>query len=288
MLCGSCIQHKKNSLKFKLLSFWRKYTPFIDQKCTYETVAKNLGRALPPPDLEKIQKNSSFFRDVVPKGIFPICRGPICQKVWGPICRQIGEGPICLEPSGWLWTDLKKDLMGRTWAQRDDLLCGCSPASRPTFHRFGLISQLWPDRNTHNSPDQLISELISKLVWAHWVFYLYWVAQVVHRHSWRECRENTTYEDKMLRKFANEDKPQVVQPCNDSTFVWCICGNGHADCIEVMTITSQFTSSRAEWKKSERKLFTLKRNNPWVSHNIFFRMMSWAKGKQAVDEVHEI
>ena len=48
---------RKNSLKFKLLSFWRKYTPFIDQKCTYEKVTKILGRALPPPHLDKIQKN---------------------------------------------------------------------------------------------------------------------------------------------------------------------------------------------------------------------------------------
>ena len=53
----------KNSLKFKLLAFWRKKTPIIDQQCTYEKVPeKNLGRALPPPsDLDKIQKNSSFF-----------------------------------------------------------------------------------------------------------------------------------------------------------------------------------------------------------------------------------
>ena len=30
----------KNILKFKLLAFWRKLTPFIDQKCTYEKVTK--------------------------------------------------------------------------------------------------------------------------------------------------------------------------------------------------------------------------------------------------------
>ena len=136
--------------------------------------------------LEFFSKIQHFVR------VYPIGEGPNLlqhQKVWGSICRLIGEGPdlprpncrgpICLEPSGWLWMDLKKDLTGLTWAQRDGLLCGCSPASRPTFNRFGLISQLWPDLNTHNSPDQLISKLISKLVWAHWVFYLYWVAQVV-------------------------------------------------------------------------------------------------------------
>ena len=57
----------KNSLEFKLLAFWRKYTPFIDQKCTYKKVTKQFVHVPPPPDLDKIQKNSSFFRDIVPK-----------------------------------------------------------------------------------------------------------------------------------------------------------------------------------------------------------------------------
>ena len=46
------VYNLKNSLKFKLLAFWSKQTPFIDQKCTYEKVPKNL---------DKIQKISSFF-----------------------------------------------------------------------------------------------------------------------------------------------------------------------------------------------------------------------------------
>ena len=50
----------KKSLEFKSLAFWRKQFPFIAQKCTYEKVPKNLGRAL-PPHLDKIQKNSSIF-----------------------------------------------------------------------------------------------------------------------------------------------------------------------------------------------------------------------------------
>ena len=40
LLCGSCIQ-PKNSLKFKLLAFWRKQTPFIDQKCNLYIIQKN-------------------------------------------------------------------------------------------------------------------------------------------------------------------------------------------------------------------------------------------------------
>ena len=55
----------KNSLKFKLLAFWRKKTPFIGQNCTYEKVSKIwAGQSPQPPHLDKIQKNSSFFRDV--------------------------------------------------------------------------------------------------------------------------------------------------------------------------------------------------------------------------------
>ena len=58
MLCGSCIQHKKNSLKFKLLAFG---TPFIDQKYTYEKVTKNLDRALPPPSFGQNPKEHLLF-----------------------------------------------------------------------------------------------------------------------------------------------------------------------------------------------------------------------------------
>ena len=52
-------------LNFKLLAFWRKKTPFIGQNCTYEKVSKIwAGQSPQPPHLDKIQKNSSFFRDV--------------------------------------------------------------------------------------------------------------------------------------------------------------------------------------------------------------------------------
>ena len=55
------VYNLENSQRFKLLAFWRKWTPFIDQKCTYEKAPKNSGRALPPPHLDRIQKNSYFF-----------------------------------------------------------------------------------------------------------------------------------------------------------------------------------------------------------------------------------
>ena len=43
------LSDKKNSLKFKILAFWRKKTPFIDQKCTYEKVTqKNWAGPSPP------------------------------------------------------------------------------------------------------------------------------------------------------------------------------------------------------------------------------------------------
>ena len=55
----------KNSVKFKLshaiIGIWRKMTPFIDQKCTYEKVTNNLGRALPPLIWTKSKRTATFF-----------------------------------------------------------------------------------------------------------------------------------------------------------------------------------------------------------------------------------
>ena len=56
----------KDSLKFKLLAFWRKWTPFIDQKCTFEKVPKKLGRALPTPSFGQNAKEKQFFSGNLP------------------------------------------------------------------------------------------------------------------------------------------------------------------------------------------------------------------------------
>ena len=42
VVCGSCIQPKTfyERQKGQIIVIWRKYTPFIDQKCTYEKVPK--------------------------------------------------------------------------------------------------------------------------------------------------------------------------------------------------------------------------------------------------------
>ena len=40
---------------------------FCPNYLTYEKVTKNLARALPPPHLDKIQKNSSIFREIFPQ-----------------------------------------------------------------------------------------------------------------------------------------------------------------------------------------------------------------------------
>ena len=53
------VYNLKNSLKFKLLAFWRKLTPFIDQKCTYEKVTKIW--AGPPPIWIKSKRIATFF-----------------------------------------------------------------------------------------------------------------------------------------------------------------------------------------------------------------------------------
>ena len=84
---------------------------------------KFLGPNLPGPNLPGPDLPSTKFPgpNLPPRGPIcrgPICRGPICrqgaqfagaqfakkwqigpQKVWGPICRQIGEGPNLLGPN---------------------------------------------------------------------------------------------------------------------------------------------------------------------------------------------
>ena len=63
MLCGSCIVYnlKKNNLKFKLLAFWGKQTPFIDQKCTYKKVTKNWAGPSHPLIWTKSKRTAAFF-----------------------------------------------------------------------------------------------------------------------------------------------------------------------------------------------------------------------------------
>ena len=53
------IYNLKNGLRFKLLAFWRKCTPFIDQKCTYEKVPKIW--AGPPPSFRQNPKEQQLF-----------------------------------------------------------------------------------------------------------------------------------------------------------------------------------------------------------------------------------
>ena len=68
LLCGSCIRPKKTGLKFKLLAFCKKQTPFIDQKCTYEKVAKNWAGPS-SPTFGQNPKEQQFFL-VKPSPIF--------------------------------------------------------------------------------------------------------------------------------------------------------------------------------------------------------------------------
>ena len=59
------IQHN-NSSKFKLLAFCRKWTPFTDQKCTYEKVPKDLGRPFPPhPQFGQNPKEEQLFSGTI-------------------------------------------------------------------------------------------------------------------------------------------------------------------------------------------------------------------------------
>ena len=67
------VYNLKGILKLKLLAFWRKETPFIDQKCTYEKVPKKLGRALPqPPSFGQNPKEQQLFLGPLPQGLAPV------------------------------------------------------------------------------------------------------------------------------------------------------------------------------------------------------------------------
>ena len=50
----------KNSLGFKLLAFWRKYTPLFDQKCTYEKVKKIWAVPFLPLIWTKFKRTAAF------------------------------------------------------------------------------------------------------------------------------------------------------------------------------------------------------------------------------------
>ena len=51
----------KNSLKFKLLAFWKEETPLLTKNAHLENVTKKLSRALPPPSFGKNPKEEQFF-----------------------------------------------------------------------------------------------------------------------------------------------------------------------------------------------------------------------------------
>ena len=55
------VYNPKNNLKFKLLAFWRKQIPFIDQKCTYEKWTKKFGQGPPHPSFGQNPKEQLLF-----------------------------------------------------------------------------------------------------------------------------------------------------------------------------------------------------------------------------------
>ena len=59
------VYNLKNSLMFKLLAFWRKYTPFIDQKALMKRRQK-ICAGPPPLVWTKSKRTAAFFRDPFP------------------------------------------------------------------------------------------------------------------------------------------------------------------------------------------------------------------------------
>ena len=69
-----------SSLLFKLLAFLRKWTSFIDQKCTCEKVTKILGRA-PLFIWTKSKRKATCFRETFPKSSNKYVRKLLCQRL---------------------------------------------------------------------------------------------------------------------------------------------------------------------------------------------------------------
>ena len=67
MLCGSCMQPKKQ-FKVQNIGIFGEIDSFYWQKMHFWKGDKKFGHA-PPPHLDKIQKNSNFFRETFPKAI---------------------------------------------------------------------------------------------------------------------------------------------------------------------------------------------------------------------------
>ena len=59
------VNNIKKQFEVQIIGILKEEDSF-NQKCTYEKVTKILDRALPPPHLDKIQKNSNFFRETIP------------------------------------------------------------------------------------------------------------------------------------------------------------------------------------------------------------------------------
>ena len=75
-----------SSLKFKLLAFWRKYTFFIGQKCTYEKVPK-IGAGPPPLIWTKFKRTAVFHQDTFP--IVYVCF--MYQTTFMPVDYSLGN-----------------------------------------------------------------------------------------------------------------------------------------------------------------------------------------------------
>ena len=62
----SYICNLKKQFKVQIIGIWRKSTPLIDQKCTYEKVPTNFGRALPPHIWTKSKRRAISSREIFP------------------------------------------------------------------------------------------------------------------------------------------------------------------------------------------------------------------------------
>ena len=78
LLCGSCIQPKKQ-FKVQIIGILEEIDSFYWQKCTYEKVTKNLGRALHPLMWTKSIITATFFRETFPNHL-DFLKNCLCEK----------------------------------------------------------------------------------------------------------------------------------------------------------------------------------------------------------------
>ena len=89
LFCGSCIQ----PVKFRLLAFWRKKTPFIDQNAPLKMCQKAWSG---PPLICTKSKRTAFFQETVPKCNRDFCSFSLPEDYSQKLQKSRRRNPVIL------------------------------------------------------------------------------------------------------------------------------------------------------------------------------------------------